>query len=286
LTLLGLLFNVSVIFGPAQRAIKNMKILCTIALVAAAASLSANTAKIESLKKEFSTVRALELPARAASTVAAAKQADRQELAGDVVRAALDVKASSAPLLVGAIARSTPEVAASSAVTAASIQPKETARITRAAVGAAPSEAEAIVSALTKEHPTAFAVVAISAVDVAPKSAQAILRGVTSANPTLKSLIGRIDTKGAKTAPEVVTVLKRVDALVAKLSRSSNTTSENVLANELTPAMMAQLPGMTATVMASAPIIGPPYTPGGGAGETDTSQSYPAGDRQPPYSSP
>ncbi len=265
---------------------KNMRTLCTIALVAAVVSASANPARIESLKKEFSGVRALELPSRAASTVAAAKPEERSELAGDVVRAALGVNASSGPLLVGAIARSTPEAAATSAATAASIQPKETARITRSAVGAAPSQAEAIVGALTKELPTAFSVVGISAIDVSPKSAEAILHGITSVNPTLKSLIDRVDTKGAKSAPEVVTVLKRADALLAKISRSGKTTPEAVLASELSPAMVAQLPAMTTTVMASPPIIGPPYTPGGSAGETDTSQSFPAGDRQPPYSGP
>jgi hypothetical protein len=264
---------------------KNMKFLCAVAL-AAATSLSASPAKVEILKKEFAGVRALELPSHAATTVATAKKADRPELAPDVVRAALDVNASSASLVVGAIARSTPEVAAASAVTAASLQPKQLLAITRAAVGAAPRQAGGIVGELTKQRPAAFAAIGISAVDVAPKSAEAVLNGITKANPTLKALISRVNTKDAKTAPAVVTVLKRTEAMLTKLSTATKTTPETILANELSPAMLAQLPGVTATVMAAPPVIGPPYTPGGSFGEFDTSQTYVAPPIPRDYSGP
>lgn len=262
-----------------------LKTICAAALLATATSLPANQATIDNLKKEFAGVRALELPARAASTVAAAKQADRASIAEDVVRAALDVNGSSGPMLVGAISRSTPDAAAVSATTAATTQPKQLSAITRAAVGAAPTQAEAIVAAMTKARPASFAAIGISAVDVSPKSASAILSGVVSANPTLKTLISRVDTKGAKTAPEVVTVLKRTDALIAKLSASTKSTPETVLANELTPAMVAQLPTITATVMAAPPVVGPPYTPASpGTPEVGTTSEAPARSRD--YSGP
>lgn len=254
---------------------KNLKIFCSVLLTAAVASVSANQAKIDSLKKEFAGVRALELPGRAASTVAAAQQADRLALADDVVRAALDVNASAGSMLIGAIARATPDVAASSAVTAASLQPKQLSPITRAAVGAAPAQAETIVGALTKAHPSSFALIGIAAIDAAPKSAEAVLNGVASANPTLKSLIVRFDTKGAKTPAAVIAVLKRAEMLLGKLSNASKTTPETILAGELTPSMTAQLTGLTATVLAAPPVVGPPYTPiSGTPGEINTSQTY------------
>ncbi len=264
-----------------------LKILCTVALVAAAASVGANQAKIDSLKKEFAGVRALELPGRAASTVAAAPSTDRLALADDVVRAALDVNASAAPMLIGAIARSTPDAAAGSAVTAVLLQPKQLSPITRAAVGAAPAEAEAIVGALTKSHPAAFALIGVAAVEAAPKSAEAILHGITAANPTLKTLIARFDTKGAKTPAAVVSVLKRTEMLLAKLSSSSKSTPETILASELTPTMTAQLSGLTATVLAAPPVVGPPYTPiSGTPGEINTSQTFEAPPTSRDYSGP
>ncbi|HMJ89090.1 MAG TPA: hypothetical protein VK530_04705 [Candidatus Acidoferrum sp.] len=265
----------------------HLKTLCAVALIAAAASVSANDAKIEALKKEFSTVRTLELPARAASTISAVSKADRAALVDDVVRAALGVNASGGSLLVGAIARSTPDVAADSAVTATSLQPKQLLPITKAAIGGAPGEAEAIVSALTKARPAAFATIGIAAVEVAPGSAEAILNGITEANPTLKSLISRFDTKRAKSPAAVVSVLKRTETLLVKLSNTSKNTPEAILASELSPAMTAQLPGLTSTVLAAPPIVGPPYAPGSPTpGEINTSQNNiaPPGGRD--YSAP
>jgi hypothetical protein len=264
-----------------------LKILCTGVALATATTLSATPAKVEALKKEFAGVRALELPGRAASTVAAASSADRAVLAEDVIRAALDVNPSAGPLLVGAIARSTPDVAAGSAVAAASLQSKQLSPITKSAVGGAPAQAEAIVNALTKARPASFATIGVAAVEVAPKSAEAILNGITAANPTLKALIAGIDSKGAKTARSVVTVLKRAEALVAKLSISSKTTPEALLAGELTPTMTAQLPSLTASVLAAPPVVGPPYTPGSPSpGEVGTGSNYEAPPTGRDYSSP
>ncbi len=254
-----------------------LRTLCTIAAIATTASLSADSVKVESLKKDFARVHALELPARGAAAVAAAPSAGRQALADDVIRAAFEVDASTGPQLVAAIARATPELAAGSAATAALLQPGQLSPITKAAVSVAPAQTEAIVNSLVKGSPKSFATIGIAAVEVAPKSAEAILAGIASANATLKALISRVDTQTPRTQSAAVTVLKRTETLLVKLANSSRTTPEAILASDLTPAMTAQLTSHTATVLSTPPVVGPPYTLGSPSpGELNTAQTYEA----------
>jgi len=245
-----------------------LKCLCTIAFAGMALPLAANQATIDTLKKEFSGVRALDLPARAASVVASAKAADRQEVATDTVRAALAVNASSAPLVVGSVARANPDAAAVSALTAASLQPKQLSRITKAAVGGAPSEVETIVAALVKAQPASFYTIGISAADVAANSGDSILRGISSSVPALKVLIARANPNASpvKDARGVASVLKRVENMVAWLSKSDKISADTLLAGNVTPELTAKLAAMPVASGVNAlsdPTIGPPYTPGG-----------------------
>src|SRR4051812_13579765 len=77
-------------------------------ILAAALPLAAASASVESLQKNFAEVRAPELPARVASVVSAAPAAERQATTVDAVRAALALSPSSAPMIVGAVARANP----------------------------------------------------------------------------------------------------------------------------------------------------------------------------------
>jgi hypothetical protein len=245
------------------------------AVIATALPLMANEARVESLKKDFATVRALELPARAASVVSTTAKEQRDEVATDAVHAGVAINASSAPLVVSAIARANPDAAAASALAALQLQPRQAAAITRAAVGAAPEQVEAIVAALSKAQSGSFHTIGVSAADVAPRSGEAILRGLSSASPALKTLIPRAQRElaAAKVATTVPVVLKRVETLVAGLSKSSQKSTDTILAGELSADMTAKLP----TLAVGDPTVGPPYTPYTVTpGEITTSQTFEA----------
>lgn len=251
------------------------KAVFVLAAIATALPLAANDARVDSLKKDFANVRALELPARAASAVTAAPKDERAEAAADAVRAGLAVNASSAPLLVGAIARAHPDGAVSAASAAAQLQPRQARQITRAAVAAAPQNTEAIVAGIGKAQPASFYAIGIAAVDVAPKSGEAILRGLSSATPALKTLIARAqaDLSKAKVPATVPAVLKRVEVTLAALSKAANKPSESLIAGELTADVASRLP----TLALNDPTIGAPYTPYTVTpGEITTSQTFEA----------
>ncbi len=257
--------------------------------LAASFPFSVGASNFDALKRDFAAVRAPELPARAAVVVAGASASERTVVAATVVRAGLEVNAASAPMLVGAIARHTPSVAAVSASTAASIQPKQVAQITRAAVGAAPVDAGEIVAALCKAQPAAFYTVGISAGDVAPKQYEAILNGVSAASPAHKALIARARAElGApKSAAIFGSILKRADALLVALSKSTKTTPEVLLAGDVTTELSTKLAAVAVALPQAPPTVGPPYTaPSGSPGEITTSQTYvaPPGGRD--YSGP
>jgi hypothetical protein len=263
----------------------------TITTLCLAASLpfSVHALNLDTLKKDFAGVRAPELPARAASVVAGATASERSSVAATVVRAGVEVNAASAPMLVGAIARHTPSVAAVSASTAAALQPKQLAQISRAAVGAAPADAGEIVAALCKAQPAAFYTVGIAAGDVAPKQFDAILDGVSTASPAHKALIARARAElGApKTAAVFGSILKRADALLVALSKSTKSTPETILAGDVTTELSTKLAAVAVALPQAPPTVGPPYTPSSGSpGEINTSQTFvaPPGGRD--YSGP
>jgi hypothetical protein len=245
------------------------------AVIATALPLVANDARVDSLKKDFTTVRALELPARAASVVTSAPKDERAEAAADAVRAGLAVNASSAPLLVGAISRANPDSAAFAAMTAAQAQPRQVGQITRAAVAAAPENSEAIVAAVGKAQPISFYFIGTAAAEAAPKSSEGILRGLSSASPALKTLIARAQTElaKAKVPTTVPAVLKRVAATLAALSKASQKPGEAIIAGELSSELTAKLP----TLALNDPTTGDPYTPYTVTpGEISTSQTFEA----------
>src|SRR5437879_10102937 len=88
--------------------------------------------KINPFKETLKSAPAAELPARAAQLVQAAKSPEREAVTINVVRAAVEINPAAAPAIVGAIARSVPDMAAVAASTAAAEQPKQVNAIARA----------------------------------------------------------------------------------------------------------------------------------------------------------
>jgi hypothetical protein len=247
--------------------------LCLVGLIVSAAGLVAGPPEVASFKKDFSQAPSLELPARAAAAVSAAPRNGRRAVADDVVRAAIELDPSAGPQLIGVIAGSTPDVAASSAAVAASLQPKQISAITKAAVSVAHGQTETIVSNLVAAQPNSFATIGIAAAEVSPQPLSVIVRGITSANPTLKTLITSVDAKTPTNLSSLVSVLKRADALLAQVATQSKSTPAAIAAGELTPAMHSQIPALAATVNAAAANPNSPYTPGlPSPGEINTSR--------------
>lgn len=262
---------------------RTLKTFCALTAIAITLPVFADQAQVDRFKQQFKGVRAPELPGRAAQAVAGAH--GNTAIVVDVVSAAISVKRASAPAVVSAIARSTPAAASTAAATAAGADAKLVASVTRAAVSGAPAELEAIVSAVTKARPNAFMAIGSAAAEAAPKSDEAILKTISSAAPALKSVIARATTDAtAKHTTSTTWILKRADALLRSVAKSMHTTPEVLLAGEVTSEMNTKLASISA-VLPAPPVVGPPYTPGGGSpgeitisdtGEAPTGRDYSA----------
>jgi len=140
----------------------------------------------------LSTATSAELPAKAAGLVSKADSKIRQQTTIDVVKAAVGLNPAAAPVIVGTIAQSTPEMAAMAAGTAAGLVPDQVEAIARAAAAAAPKQAGKIVEAICKVVPSAYKKVALAVAEVVPGAGKEILAGIAVAIPSLKGTINQI----------------------------------------------------------------------------------------------
>jgi hypothetical protein len=223
-------------------------------LFAGPALVYASTAEIDALKKAFQSVRAPELPARAAQIVSQTKPDEQEQKAEAVLRAALSVRPASGPAVVGAISRSVPAVAPLLAVIGVEVQPKMAGPIIKAAATAAPDQAGKIVYRISKEFPKQYRIAALAAAEGAPKAAPEILAALGSALPNLKPAIEA--ALAGQPSGQV-----SVPAVLAAVEPASQPNRRDILAAQ---ALTPQPP----------PIVGEPFTPGGGTpGEIKRSQT-------------
>ncbi len=152
---------------------KTNKLNWAVALVCTAVALSTFTGlgavSSKAIERILSSVRAPELPAKAASLVSKAAIADREETTIAVVKAAIQKNPAAAAAVVGAIAHSVPKMAAIAASTAVSLEPKQASKIARAASSGAPAEREKIVAAMSKEAPAQSTVISQAVTFDAPR---------------------------------------------------------------------------------------------------------------------
>lgn len=193
----------------------------------------------------LSTATSAELPAKAAGLVSKADSKIRQQTTIDVVKAAVGLNPAAAPVIVGTIAQSTPEMAAMAAGTAAGLVPDQVEAIARAAAAAAPKQAGKIVEAICKVVPSAYKKVALAVAEVVPGAGKEILAGIAVAIPSLKGTINQIliAYKGNST-PSVSAALDQV-----ALSEKSDSAKTDV----------AAIGGMTPLNVT--PTFKPPYVP-------------------------
>jgi len=131
-------------------------------LLLVAPASAEDSARLVALKKSLGNVPALELPAKAAKLVSAAKAKDREATAKLVIEAVSSLNAAAVPSVVGAIASGSPSVAGAAVVEAVTLQPAQASLITAAASSSAPVETAAAMSDFHKTNVLAQASVVTS----------------------------------------------------------------------------------------------------------------------------
>ena len=147
------------------------------------ATYAAESTQVNTFKSALVDVATLDMPAKAASLIAAAPVKDQLATTIDVVKAAVALNPAAAPLIVGAIAKLTPSMAATAAATAAELQPKQAAWIAKAAASAAPDNAPEIAAAICAKLPALHASIISAVAKAVPSAKNAILAAVVQVLP-------------------------------------------------------------------------------------------------------
>lgn len=155
-----------------------------LALGFAASLIAGEPVSALNYKKALSSVSALEMPSKAADLVKQAPAKDREIVTSAVVNNAAVIKPLTLPAVVGAIAKSTPDMAATAASVGASAQPKLALEIARAAAAAAPGQAKAVVAAVCKALPKEYQGIAVAVAQIAPDSTGGVLVASTTTAAT------------------------------------------------------------------------------------------------------
>lgn len=116
--------------------------------VAAPSAFAITDAQLKAVKKSLNGVPVPELPAKAAELVSQASKEDREAVAVTVVRAAIYKSRPSAPAVVAAVSKASPDVAEPASRVAAELEAGQSESISTAASGAAPSARSAIASGI------------------------------------------------------------------------------------------------------------------------------------------
>jgi len=176
------------------------------ALVAAiGVASSAFAADAVNYKQALSSVSVLEMPVKAAQLVSQTAKKDREIVTSAVVKNAAALKPTALPAVVGAIAKSTPEMAATAAAVAASEQPNLATAIAQAAAFSAPAQAIEIAKAISKALPDQARQVALAISTVAPKEAANTLREMANEASASTTTVAA-NTSGTTPPPRPPTV--------------------------------------------------------------------------------
>lgn len=159
--------------------------------------------------KAISSLPAPEIPPLAAKWVSQSAPADRLSVTVAIVEAAERINPAVCPLVVAAISRAVPEMAAVAAATAAAKQPTQAVAISKAATAATPAMAARIVEALCKTCPEQYCSIACAAAEAVPTAGTQIVSAVGSARPDLQSFLEHELARSGQTARSVSLLLDR-----------------------------------------------------------------------------
>jgi hypothetical protein len=225
-------------------------------------------------------VPAAEMAAKAADLVKSAKTRDRGVVTGNVLTAATAINPACVPTVVGAIAKSVPDMASIAAGTAAELQPKQAADIARAATAAAPLKAGKIVAAVCSAAPQEYKKIALAAAQAAPSAGREILQALETAIPGLKTSIEPALAGYGDKPPSVPAVLDSIRPAVGN--------SLEGFASDSHPSPGgAPVVGSAPVSQARGPLLAPPFVPISGTSTNvnpATSGNVPRGGRN--YAAP
>ena len=223
-----------------------IKSIVCVSLCLGAVNLIAGDSVKPDVRESLSHFPAAELPAKAAEMIKQTKASGREAMTIKVLKSALEINPAAAPAVVGAIARSVPDMAAVAAGTAAGQQPKQAGIIARAAATVAPGKAGKIVAAVCRAVPNDFRNIAIIVAQAVPGAGKEILEAVGLAIPDLKPFIAQAM---AAAKGNVTSVAEVLDQSVVNASTQAKQTVVDPIS---TPVI---------TRSARGPAVGPPYIP-------------------------
>ncbi len=114
------------------------------------ATFALTATQVKAIKQAVSSVRVPEMPAKAAELVKAADENDRVEVAVTAVKAIIFKHKAAAPVVVAAVCKVAPEVAAAVTLAASELAPDQARVIAKAAMTAAPTQQAAVTKVLQR----------------------------------------------------------------------------------------------------------------------------------------
>ena len=120
-------------------------------------AMAITAAQVKSTKEAVLSVPVPEMPAKAAEVVLAATDKEREAIAVTAVKAIVFKHRASAPVVVAAVSKVAPEVAAAITAAAAELANDQASIIARAAIKAAPGQSASVNSVLAKFEPATVA---------------------------------------------------------------------------------------------------------------------------------
>jgi len=174
-------------------------------LLAGSSVLAKDQVSVTTITQTLRHSTTMEVPATAAKLVKESPLQTREATVRAVVKAAVEMNSSLAPMIVGAVARVAPEHAAVAAATAAVLQPRQSASIARAAAAAAPLQAGRITLAVCREVPSNYLSIASQVNQAVPSASREIAISVATAVPTTKASVdGSLAIYGGSPASAVI----------------------------------------------------------------------------------
>ena len=239
-------------------------LVLSVAFLVATHSFAKDAPKANSFSETLTAVKAAELPAKAAELVLNAKSRDRGATTVEVIQAAVGINPAAAPALVGAIARSVPDMASIAAGAAAAEQPKQAAAIAKAAAAAAPSRARRIVIAVCRAVPNEYRNIGIAVAEAVPGSNKDILNAIASALPDLRLSISQALVASPGNVLSVADTLDQAARLAR--TRTASSAASGTLASTAVSGAPAAASAPASGSAAPAPLprgpsVGPPYIP-------------------------
>lgn len=173
-----------------------------------------------------------ELPDRIVQMVLATPESERRNTTVQLVRTSARLRPGAILPVIAAVARATPELAATAAETAASEHRKLATYIAQVAVANATNKCRQIVAGVCRAAPEQVKAVACAVAELEPNLGHEILAGVSDAFPHLAPYISEVLAEYQGTVPSVRLILDRA---IAKMLRDKEKLPPDSIFNKPLP---------------------------------------------------